>query len=81
MFSTNFGKICCSFAQNKFFEKSKMVAVRWPCNMEYENDCAVVIEPVYRGDRIPWSFPIYWLFGYVPLERVWFSSHLVWYRV
>ena len=25
--------------------------------------------------------PIYWLYGYVPLERVWFSSHLVWYRV
>ena len=24
---------------------------------------------------------IYWLYGYVPLERVWFSSHLVWYRV
>ena len=26
MFSTNFSKICCSFAQNKMFEKSKMVA-------------------------------------------------------
>ena len=25
--------------------------------------------------------PIYLLYGYVPLERVWFSSHLVWYRV
>ena len=24
---------------------------------------------------------IYWLYGYVPLERVWFSNHLVWYRV
>ena len=22
--------------------------------------------------------PIYWLYGYVPLERVWFSSHLLW---
>ena len=22
--------------------------------------------------------PIYWLYGYVPLEKVWFSSHLVW---
>ena len=22
--------------------------------------------------------PIYRLYGYVPLERVWFSSHLVW---
>ena len=22
--------------------------------------------------------PIYWLNGYVPLERVWFSSHWVW---
>ena len=21
--------------------------------------------------------PIYWLYGYVPLERVWFSSHLL----
>ena len=26
MFSTNFKKICCIFAENKFFEKSKMVA-------------------------------------------------------
>ena len=26
MFSTNFSKICCSFAQNKFFEKSKIAA-------------------------------------------------------
>ena len=26
MFSTNFSKICCSLAQNNFFEKSKMVA-------------------------------------------------------
>ena len=25
--------------------------------------------------------PIYWLYGNEPLERVWFSSHLVWYRV
>ena len=25
--------------------------------------------------------PIYWLYGYVPLERVWFSSHLLWDRV
>ena len=25
MFSTNFKKICCSFAENKIFEKSKMV--------------------------------------------------------
>ena len=25
--------------------------------------------------------PIYWLYGYVSLERVWFSSILVWYRV
>ena len=24
MFSTSFSKICCSFAQNKIFEKSKM---------------------------------------------------------
>ena len=24
--------------------------------------------------------PIYWLYGYVPLERVWFSSHLLWDR-
>ena len=26
MLSTNFSKICCSFAQNNFFEKSKMAA-------------------------------------------------------
>ena len=26
MFSTDFSKICCSFAQNKIFEKSKMAA-------------------------------------------------------
>ena len=26
MFSTNFSKICCSFAKNKFFEKFKMAA-------------------------------------------------------
>ena len=26
MFSTNFSKICCSFAQIKIFEKSKMAA-------------------------------------------------------
>ena len=26
MFSTNFDKICCSFMQNNFFEKSKMAA-------------------------------------------------------
>ena len=26
MFSTNFSKICCSFAKNNIFEKSKMVA-------------------------------------------------------
>ena len=26
MFSTNFSKICCSFAQNEIFEKSKMAA-------------------------------------------------------
>ena len=26
MFSTNFSKICCSFAQNKFFGISKMAA-------------------------------------------------------
>ena len=26
MFSTNFSKICCSFAQKKFFEKPKMAA-------------------------------------------------------
>ena len=26
MFSTSFSKIHCNFAQNKFFEKSKMVA-------------------------------------------------------
>ena len=26
MFSTNSGKICCSFAKNKIFEKSKMAA-------------------------------------------------------
>ena len=26
MFSTNLEKICCSFAENKIFEKSKMVA-------------------------------------------------------
>ena len=25
MFSTNFKKTCCSFAENKIFEKSKMV--------------------------------------------------------
>ena len=24
MFFTNFSKICCSFVQNNFFEKSKM---------------------------------------------------------
>ena len=26
MFSTSFSKICCSFGQNKIFEKSKMAA-------------------------------------------------------
>ena len=26
MFSTNFSKMCCSFAQNKISEKSKMAA-------------------------------------------------------
>ena len=26
MFSTNSSKICCSFAKNKIFEKSKMAA-------------------------------------------------------
>ena len=26
MFSTNFSNTCCSFAKNKIFEKSKMVA-------------------------------------------------------
>ena len=26
MFSTNFSKICCSFAQSKIFKKSKMAA-------------------------------------------------------
>ena len=26
MFSTNFKKICCNFAENKFFEKSKTAA-------------------------------------------------------
>ena len=26
MFSTNFNKICCSFAKNNIFEKSKMAA-------------------------------------------------------
>ena len=26
MFSTNYSKICCSFATNKIFEKSKMAA-------------------------------------------------------
>ena len=26
MFCTNFSKICCSFAQNKIFEKAEMVA-------------------------------------------------------
>ena len=26
MFSTNFSKICCSFASNKIFEKFKMAA-------------------------------------------------------
>ena len=26
MFSTNSNKICCSFAKNKIFEKSKMAA-------------------------------------------------------
>ena len=26
MFSINISKICCSFAQNKFFEKSEMAA-------------------------------------------------------
>ena len=26
MFSTNSSKICCSFAENKIFEKSKMAA-------------------------------------------------------
>ena len=25
--------------------------------------------------------PIHWLYGYVPLGRVWFSSHLLWDRV
>ena len=28
MFSTNFSKICCSFAQNSFFEKSKMALAK-----------------------------------------------------
>ena len=27
MFSTNSSKICCSFAKNKIFEKSKMAAI------------------------------------------------------
>ena len=26
MFSTNFKKICCSFTENKIFEKSKIAA-------------------------------------------------------
>ena len=25
-----------------------------------------------------YSHILYWLYGYVPLEKVWFSSHLVW---
>ena len=33
MFSTNFSKICCSFAQNKFFEKSKMAAAKMAAKM------------------------------------------------
>ena len=32
MFSTNFSKICCIFAQNKMFEKSKM-AIKMPQNV------------------------------------------------
>ena len=28
MFSTNFSKIWCNFAQNKFFEKSKMALAK-----------------------------------------------------
>ena len=32
----------------------------------------------FRGG---WVLPMYWQQGYVPLERAWFSSHLVWYRV
>ena len=34
-------------------------------------------DPLPRGGGIP----IYWLYGYVPLEREWFSSHLVWYSL
>ena len=33
---------------------------------------------VYGENREGGGTPIYWLNGYVPLERVWFSSHWVW---
>ena len=29
MFSTYFKRICCLFAENKFFEKSGMAAKKW----------------------------------------------------
>ena len=40
----------------------------------------VVVTPASKnpGGR---GTPIYWLYGYVPLERVWVSSHLLWDRV
>ena len=42
-----------------------------------------------RFPTLVWCIPgrrergtsIYWLYGYVPLERVWVSSHLLWDRV
>ena len=37
------------------------------------NTFTILVTPRGRGGT-----PIYWLYGYVPLERVWFSSHLVW---
>ena len=40
MFSTNSNKICCSFAKNKVFEKSKM---------------AVKIEDILLKRLLPWQ--------------------------
>ena len=44
MFSTNFSKICCSFVQNKIFEKSKM-AVKMAdmlCNDCYHSNSSLL---------------------------------------
>ena len=40
--------------------------------LAYTNVCSVTS----RGGR--GGTPIYWLYRYVPVERVWFSSYLLW---